>query len=74
VLEELLKEARGWLADCGMKVIASDMAVISMTNCHYEGGWIEFIAADPSIDVGTAYLLMVEQYGLDFANRLFWQP
>lgn len=72
MLEELLKEARGWLEDCGLEVIGRDQTVITVVNANYEGGWHEFVRADPSIDEAVVWLLMVRRFGLDFANRMFW--
>lgn len=72
MLDELIKEARGWLSDIGMPLIASEKSIISMVHIHHEGGWLGFVECDPSMDPAAIYLLMVGRYELDFANRLFW--
>ena len=72
MLEELMKEARGWLADCGWKAIARDQTIVTMIDCHYLGGWPAFVAADNTIDAALIYLLMQNKFGLDFTNKLYW--
>jgi hypothetical protein len=40
-----LAEARGWLADCGMRAdLMTDAAVISTVGRAYDGGWVGFLA------------------------------
>lgn len=72
MLDELLKEARGWLSDCGLKIIAEDKTVIALVNSNYCGGWHEFVRADVSLDEAVVWLLMVRRFGLEFANKMFW--
>lgn len=72
MLEELFREARGWLSDCGMHVIGTDQTVVNMVNVHFEGGWPAFVKADPSVDEAVVWLLMVRRLGIDFTNKMFW--
>lgn len=72
MLDELLREAHGWLEDCGMKVIGREQTIITLVNLHCEGGWFGFICLDSTVDSSLVYLEMSSRYGLDFTNRLYW--
>lgn len=49
MLDQLLKEARGWLADCGLRVPEEPTALLLKINREYAGGWPEFVRADPDV-------------------------
>jgi len=48
-LDTLLTEARGWLADCGLRVPEDDVHLALKVDREYDGGWEGFVAADGSI-------------------------
>lgn len=50
---ELIRAARGWVADCGWADLAdgdvadlSDVQIVAGVNRHYAGGWAAFVAAE----------------------------
>ena len=55
-LDELLKEARGWLEDCGLGTRGMDDPRIARTVAwNYDGGWPAFVRADPQADEMAVY-------------------
>jgi hypothetical protein len=74
MLDELIREAYGWLADCGCPTSGmTDIVAIRTVHFNYVGGWVAFVEADSSLDVAVVWLLMVRRFGIDSANELFPQ-
>jgi hypothetical protein len=72
MLEELLKEARTWLLDCGMKQFGqskNDKFVALAIHTYYDGRWPAFVAADPAMDEYTARLEMDARWGCATAEK-----
>ena len=71
---ELLKEARGWLADCGRaRKDDTDLIVAHLIHANFDGGWPNFILSDPdytTADFPFIWLAMVSRWGWKTANYL----
>jgi hypothetical protein len=71
MLDSLVREARGWLADCGCSTRGMDATrVIRTVHWNYEGGWQEFVLADPEASPGAVQAAMAERYGQAFAAEM----
>ena len=61
-LDNLLREGRGWLADCGLRVPPQGLDVALKVEREYDGGWPEFVRADPDADEAAAYAAVEERW------------
>lgn len=75
LLDAVVKEARGWLADCGWRGANTMGETEALENVAYnmEGGFAAFIAADQSWDAAKVYAAMAARYGHTFAGHVFPQ-
>lgn len=76
MLDELLKEARGWLADCGFyrADLLSDHTLMVCVNQAYDGGWPEFVRADPDANERAVYSAILREHGMSMILRLYSGP
>ena len=54
MLDDLIREARDWIADCGWNA-GSDIRTCLIVAHDYDGGWPEFVRADPAADEAAVY-------------------
>jgi hypothetical protein len=72
MLDDLIREAYGWLADCGCNTHGmSEQSAVRTVQWNYDGGWRAFVAADQSLDEAVVWLFMVRRFGLEFAKEMF---
>jgi hypothetical protein len=62
MLDILLTEARGWLADCGMRVPDDTTALLLKVNRSTDGGWPAFVQCDPDASEAAVYAEMELRY------------
>lgn len=73
-LDLLIREARGWLADCDDGLAIETMretTVIGLVHRYFEGGWQGFVAADPSAQPNTVAAEIGYRYGQQFADMIY---
>lgn len=71
MLDELLKEARGWLADCGSRVPDQDIPLVLKVNRDYDGGWPAFVRADPDASEQEVYDEVERRYPVGITSILY---
>lgn len=74
MLDNLIREARGWLADCGLRVPDQDIPVVLKVDREYEGGWPEFVRADPDANERAVYDEIVRRYPVGMTMELYPTP
>jgi hypothetical protein len=74
LLDTLLTEARGWLADCGSSVPEWDRSVALKVDRNYDGGWPEFVRADPDADEAAVYAEVKDRWGTVALELLYPAP
>lgn len=55
LLDSMIKEGRAWLYDCGSRVPENDIHLVLKVNRDYDGGWPEFVRADPDANQQEVY-------------------
>lgn len=60
---DVMGEARGWLADCGLPTGGDDAAIVARVGREYDGGWSAFLAATVPAPVTPAVACPAEWTG-----------
>lgn len=78
-LEDVIREARGWLTDVGWKykdvAAYSDLTVMVIVGNNIKGGWGAFVRTDPDLavkaDAAAIRQEITDRYGEEFAATLY---
>lgn len=72
MLDNLISEAKAWLADCGFGSLRgmNDMRIMRTVHWNYSGGFTQFVTADPDLTVAAARTALAERYSRAFAAEL----
>jgi hypothetical protein len=73
MLNGVIREALGWLQDCGNSLAAGrpDRDVIWLVHVNVEGGWPAFVKLDPTVDHKLVCAELTTRFGAVFAHRIY---